>query len=221
MKILALDFSSPQRSVALVAGARSTDPFIEYEVIEDGPEANRPLEMVAEVLKQTGTDREQVERVAIGLGPGSYTGIRAGIALAQGWQLGLGTPLQGLSSADVIAAQAQAEGLTGRVVVVLDAQRGEFYRAVYELNSTGWRAVEPLRLASRDLVCEHERAGDLLVGPEVLKWFPQGKTIFPRAATLGRLALDQTNLTPGEQLQPIYLRPTAFVKAPPPRVVPD
>jgi tRNA threonylcarbamoyladenosine biosynthesis protein TsaB len=221
MKILALDFSSPQRSVALVGRARSTDALIEHEVIEAGSDSSRPLEMIEEVLKQTGNDREQVERLAVGLGPGSYTGIRASIALAQGWQLGLGTPLQGLSSADGVAAQAHAEGLTGRVVVVLDAQRGEFYRAVYELDSAGWRGADPLRLASRDLICEHARAGDRLVGPEVLKWFPEGKTIYPRAAILGRLAMDQTSFTPGEQLQPIYLRPTAFVKAPPPRVLPD
>ena len=113
MKILAFEFSSPQRSVALVRRAHSTDALVEYEVVETGPDSNKPLEMVEEVLSQTGTEREQVDRLAIGLGPGSYNGIRAGIALAQGWQLGLGTPIQGLSSVDCAVAQARADGLRG------------------------------------------------------------------------------------------------------------
>lgn len=217
MKILALELSSSQRSVALVQRASSLAAILEYEAVETGGRASKAFEMIEEVLRQSGTEREQVELLAIALGPGSYTGIRAGIALAQGWQLGMGTPLQGVNSAECIAAQAHSEGLTGRVAVVIDAQRGEFYLANYALSSLGCHEVQPLRLASASEVSENEQRGDLLVGPEVLNWFPKGKTIYPRAAVLGRLALDRTSVTPGENLEPIYLRTTTFVKAPPPR----
>jgi tRNA threonylcarbamoyladenosine biosynthesis protein TsaB len=219
MKILALEFSSPQRSAALVQRSHSPAEIVEYEAVESGAHSNKPFEMIEEVLRQSGIEREQVERLAIGLGPGSYAGIRGSIALAQGWQLGGETPIQGVSSAECVAAQAHAEGVTGGIAVVIDAQRGEFYLARYELTSGAWREVEPLRLASAAKVSEREQHGDLLVGPEVQNWFPKGRTIFPRAATLGRLALDQTSFISGEDLQPIYLRTPNFVKAPPPRIL--
>src|SRR5579863_8931783 len=106
MKILALELSSPQRSVALVQKTSSPAAILEYEAVETGGRSSKAFEMIEEVLRQSGVEREQVERLAIALGPGSYTGIRAGIALAQGWQLGMGTPLHGVSSAECIAAQA-------------------------------------------------------------------------------------------------------------------
>lgn len=221
MKILALEFSSRQRSVALVQTANSPAAFLEHEAIETGARSAGPFEMIEEVLRQSATEREQVERLAIGLGPGSYTGIRGSIAIAQGWQLGTGIPLLGVNSAECIAAQSHAEGLTGLIAVVIDAQRGEFYLANYELSSTGWTELAPLRLESRTSVAEHEQRGELLVGPDVRHWFSKGQTVFPRAATLGRLALHHTEVIPGEQLRPIYLRTPSFVKAPPPRMAPE
>ena len=245
MKILALEFSSPQRSVAVVSAPRTAElpeapshrgPAQDWsrairfsavsvsEVVEtaNGP-AMKPLRLVEAALKQAGLEREQIECLAIGLGPGSYTGIRVAIALAQGWQLAgrdSGINLLGLNSAECIAAQAQADGLTGKACVVVDAQRDEFYVAEYELGLEGYREVSPLRLATLPQVREREKAGGPLVGPEVTRWFPGGRVIFPRAATLGRLALARGDFVAGEKLEPIYLREARFVKAPAPRVLP-
>jgi hypothetical protein len=65
------------------------------------------------------------------------------------------------------------------------------------------------------------QAGGIIVGPEVTNWLPGSRVLFPRAATLGRLARGRTDFVPGEKLVPIYLRATQFVKAPPPRIVPS
>lgn len=219
MRILAIDFSSPQRSVALVQETALPAGLVEHEVVETGSQSGKPFEMIEEVLKKTGIEREQIERLAVGLGPGSYTGIRGSIALAQGWQLAAETPVQGVSSVECIAAQAAAEGVNGVIAVVIDAQRAEFYLARFALHEGAWRELQPLHLASKATVTECARRGDLPVGPEVAKWFPEGRTVFPRAATLGRLALNQSNVTPAEKLEPIYLRTPAFVKAPPPRTL--
>jgi len=162
-------------------------------------------------------EREQIECLAIGLGPGSYTGIRAAIALAQGWELARGVKLLGISSADCVAAQAQADGVCGRVRVVIDAQRGEFYVAGYDMDAASWRLVEPLRLATFAETSAKAQDNAVLVGPEAPKWFPGSRAIFPPAAMLGRLAWGRTDFTPGQSIQPIYLRPTQFVKAPPAR----
>jgi tRNA threonylcarbamoyl adenosine modification protein YeaZ len=221
MKILALEFSSPQRSVALVEQPESPGAATHCEIVETGALPNKPVEMIQAVLKEAGIEREQVDRLAIGLGPGSYSGIRGAIALAQGWQLGRAINVLGLSSVECVVAGAQAEGVTGRVAVVIDAQRGEFYLANYELTSHGWRELQPLRLATQTTVTECEAKGDLPLGPEVLNWFPRGRTVFPRAVILGKLALSHATCVPGEQLEPIYLRATNFVKAPPPRILPE
>jgi tRNA threonylcarbamoyl adenosine modification protein YeaZ len=221
MKILALEFSSAQRSVALVERAAGPQSWIEHETVETGTGLSKPFQMIEQVLRQAGIEREQIRCLAVGLGPGSYTGIRLAIAVAQGWHLAREVNLHGLSSADCLAAQAHVQGLRGRIAIIIDAQRGEFYLAVYELNSTDWSELERLRLVSREVVVKHSEAGDVLVGPEVSQWFPQGRTIFPRAAILGKLAFDRKAYIEGEKLEPIYLRKTSFVKAPPPRVLPE
>jgi tRNA A37 threonylcarbamoyladenosine modification protein TsaB len=146
--------------------------------------------------------------------------VRVAIAVAQGWQLAVGAKgikLLGISSAETLAALAQEEGMAGRVAVAIDAQRNEFYLADYELDATGWRALTPLRLATLAEVQAREAAGEIIVGPEVGTCFPRGRLLIPRAATLGGLAVGRTDFIPGEKLEPIYLRETKFVKAPPRR----
>ena len=176
--------------------------------------------MVEAALRQAGLEREHIECLAVGLGPGSYTGIRAAIAMAQGWQLARGVKLLGINSAECVAAQAQANGIRGRVHVVIDAQRNEFYLSSYQISHEEVRELAPLHLAPLTQVQKLADAGAMLVGPEVSRWFPQGRVIFPRAGTLGKLALARTDFITGEKLEPIYLRETKFVKTPSPRVIP-
>ncbi|HMP81925.1 MAG TPA: tRNA (adenosine(37)-N6)-threonylcarbamoyltransferase complex dimerization subunit type 1 TsaB [Verrucomicrobiota bacterium] len=214
MKILALDFSSAQRSVAVAEGGR-----VLSEIIETGGRGTNAIDMMDSALREAKLEREQVECLAIGLGPGSYTGIRAAISVAQGWQLARNIKLLGLSSAECLATQAWRDGLTGRVNVVIDAQRGEIYIAGYEISPAGFNETQPLRLTSPGDVAATEMTGAQFIGPEVTRWFASGRIVFPRAATLAEQAVRRTDFVAGEQLEPIYLRETAFVKAPPPRLV--
>ncbi|MEQ2007031.1 MAG: tRNA (adenosine(37)-N6)-threonylcarbamoyltransferase complex dimerization subunit type 1 TsaB [Limisphaerales bacterium] len=208
---MALEFSSARRGVAVVDGDRVLG-HAEAEGITPGP-----FELIESALRAAGLEREQVECIAVGLGPGSYTGVRSAIAVAQGWQLALGVKLLGISSAEVLAATAQAAGVTGRVAVVIDALRGEFYSASYEIKSDGWREAAPLRLLTRAAAEALAAAGELLVSPDVKCPFAGAKFLAPSAGELGRLASQCSDFLPGEKLEPIYLRETTFVKAPPPR----
>ena len=218
MKILAFEFSSPQRSVAVLNADVDGSVLATSEVVEAATgHTMKPFGMIETALKQAGLEREQIECLAVGLGPGSYNGIRVAIALAQGWQLASGVKLLGVSSAEGVAAQALADGTRGKFSVVIDAQRGEFYAADYEVNDGRLSSHSALELVTREEVCRREQAGSLLVGPEVTRWFPGGRLVFPRAAVLGRLALAREDFVPGDKLEPIYLRETNFVKAPPPR----
>jgi tRNA threonylcarbamoyl adenosine modification protein YeaZ len=220
MKILALEFSSPQRSIAVVHGRADAGPLCLGEAIETGGRSTNALGLVEDALRQAQLDRAQIECLAIGLGPGSYNGMRLAIALAQGWQLARPVKLLGISSAECLAAQAQAEGIFGRVEIVIDAQRNELYLAGYDLGPQARREIEPLRLATLAEAQARQQAGATLIGPEVAKWFPAGRVLFPRAATLGQLARDRTDFVAGERMEPIYLRETRFVKAPPLRILP-
>jgi len=217
MTILALEFSSGQRSVAVVRRLAGDASFIASEVVETGAGGTRAFGMIEDALREAGLEREQIEVLAIGLGPGSYTGIRVALSVAQGWQLASpdrGVKLLGISSAECVAAQAQAEKISGRVNVVIDAQRNEFYLASYEISAAARKEIEPLRILTRAEVESRAGANEKLIGPEVTRWFPNGRMVFPRAAMLGQLAMNRNDFAAGNQLEPIYLRETNFVKAP-------
>lgn len=218
MKILALEFSSPQRSVAIVDGGISK--LLLGSATETGPRTVKGLGLVESALREARMEREQIDCIAVGLGPGSYTGVRAAISLAQGWQLACGVKLAGISSAECLATQAQANGWFGRVNVVIDAQRNEFYLAAYDVSPSGWQEVEPLRLATLAEAEARKQAGQWLVGPELGRWFTGGRVLFPFAEAAARLAASRTDFVSGDKLEPIYLRATSFVKAPPPRIWP-
>lgn len=185
--------------------------------VQTGTLQTGALALVETALRQARVTLEAIEAVVVGLGPGSYTGIRAAIALAQGWQLARGVRLLGLSSFEALAAQAQAAGRRGRVHLVADAQRNEFYLACYELTATTRRLIEPLRLATLQEIQQRVAAKEPVLGPEAGRLLPGGQTLFPEAAALAQVALGRTDFVSGERLEPIYLRPAKFVKAPPPR----
>jgi tRNA threonylcarbamoyladenosine biosynthesis protein TsaB len=209
MTILALEFSSPQRSVAVALGKN-----VLAEASEIGGRNTAAFGMIEKVLAEAKIGREQVDALCIGLGPGSYTGIRAAISIAQGWQLAREIKLVGVSSVEAIAAQAQAEKIFGRVNVVIDAQRGEFYFATYEIATEGWREIKALKILSLAEVRSRADAKEIIAGPEVTKRFVSGRTIFPRAAMLAKLAASRSDFVAGEKLEPVYLRQTDFVKSP-------
>jgi tRNA threonylcarbamoyladenosine biosynthesis protein TsaB len=212
MKILAVEFSSEQRSVAIWA-----DGAVRGSAGETATRATHAIGLIEQALAQAGLKREQLDCLAIGLGPGSYTGIRAAIALAQGWQLARPVKLLGLSSVECLAEEARARDWNGRVNFVIDAQRNELYLARYEINPQSAAELGPLKLASLDEVRSRVASGEMVAGPEVNRWFPQGRTLIPEAATLARLASTRSDFVAGESLEPIYLRETNFVKAPLPR----
>ena len=148
MKILALEFSSEQRSVAVVENGT-----VLGEARERAGKHTQAFALIEAALKEARIEREQVDCIAVGLGPGSYMGTRIAIAIAQGWQLARSIKVAGISSAAALARQGK------------------------------------------------EASG------------------FPEARTIATLAGEQQCFVSADQLEPIYLRETSFVKAPPPRTI--
>jgi tRNA threonylcarbamoyl adenosine modification protein YeaZ len=212
MKILAVEFSSERRSVAVVENGR-----VLGEAFEMGGRA--AIELVERVLTESKVQREEIECIAVGIGPGSYTGIRGGISLAQGWQLAREIKLLGVSSVECVAAQAQRDKVFGSVAVIVDAQRQEFYLEAYEASASGVKSIDGLRIVGPAEVQKVVDSGARVIGPEADKLFANATNVFPEAAMLGQLAATRSEFVAGEKLEPIYLREIAFKKATPARVL--
>jgi tRNA threonylcarbamoyladenosine biosynthesis protein TsaB len=123
---LGIETSSRRGSVALVRDGTLL-ARAEHEQPNTHAEQLRPL--LARVLEEAKLDKRAIERVAVGIGPGSFTGLRVGIAFAQGIALGLGIPCVGVGS-----LSAMARGLADRQgtrVTLLDARREEVFVAAY------------------------------------------------------------------------------------------
>jgi tRNA threonylcarbamoyl adenosine modification protein YeaZ len=217
MNVLALEFSSEHRSVAVALADQRGSMQILAEVAEQAPRSRGPLELVGAALEASGMERETVHRIAVGLGPGSYAGIRSALALAQGWRLGRSVEIVGVSSAFALALRAQSVGMTGRVNVLIDAQRGDVYHAAFEIGAGLPETQVPLRLVLAPQLAELWQAAGCWIGPEVRRWVPSGVPLHPAAGGIARLSLRPAHPGPAASLEPIYLRETAFVKAPPPR----
>lgn len=215
MKTLALEFSSGRRSVAVLVGG-----IVRGEAQEAGGRHTRAFALMDEALRAAGIEREEIELLAVGLGPGSYTGIRSAIAIAQGWQAARGIKLAGVNSVEAMASHAHAEGRRGRIHIFIDAQRGEFYFGTYELMDEAPRLIEPLRIVTPEEAKLLAQGGGTIVWPALREAFPDATILEPDAAMVGRLALRRGEFVDGATLEPVYLRPVQFVKAPPPRVIP-
>ena len=208
MKILAIEFSSDHRSVAVLDGGR----LLAEQTVTQGRDT-AAVALIESALGQAKVGRIEIECIAVGIGPGSYTGIRAAIALTQGWQLALGVKVQGVDSLEALARGEQAGGRRGEVTLAVDAQRGEFYLARFELSDDGIRNVESTYLAKRKEYESLLAAGRPVIGPSL------GDT-FPAAEHVGSLAAGRGDFVEASQLEPVYLRQLDFVKVPPQREIP-
>ena len=205
MKILALEFSTSQRAVAVSDGEK----FIAREVTDD--QKTGPLLLIDEVLRKGRIDRTEISVIAIGIGPGSYAGIRSAIAVAQGWQIAKSVKLRPISSAEVLAATARAEGHRGETHLIIDAQRHEHYHTTWNLTETEQTETKPLSIIGVVEAFELESFGPDQPNMDYCK------PLHPCAAQLAKLADNQNSDVPGFAIEPIYLRQTEFVKAPPTR----
>ncbi|ASX13498.1 tRNA (adenosine(37)-N6)-threonylcarbamoyltransferase complex dimerization subunit type 1 TsaB [Aeromonas dhakensis] len=129
MKILAVDTATEACSAALLVGEKVFSRW------EEAPRdhTRKILPMVQAVLDEAGVTLDELDAIAFGRGPGSFTGVRIGIGVAQGLALGAGVPLIGIST---LAAMAQgAHRLDGaeRVLTAIDARMDEVYFGQYEL----------------------------------------------------------------------------------------
>jgi tRNA threonylcarbamoyladenosine biosynthesis protein TsaB len=210
--LLAFDTSTPLVSVAVCDD--HGEPLA--QALGDRPMAHGEslAPMIEQALRAAGGGTEQLSTIAVGTGPGPFTGLRVGLVTARMLGLALGVPVRGVCSLDVVAAQAVAEGVSEPFVVVSDARRKELFHAAY--GAEGQRLDGPGVSRPADVL--PTGADTLVVGPGA-RVHPDAfaRTAGPdhvAAARLGSLvARGGAQVTAPD---PLYLRrPDAVVPGPP------
>jgi tRNA threonylcarbamoyladenosine biosynthesis protein TsaB len=203
--LLAFDTATPAVTVALHDGA---SVIAEESAIDARRHGELLAIFIEKVLSSVGAARFDLTAVAVGTGPGPYTGLRVGLITARVLASALGIRLDGICSLDVIAAQAAAEAGGSDFLVATDARRREVYWARYTAagdREAGPEVGSPAYLPARLPVAGH---GALLY-PDL---YPDlaGRSIgtpFPSAAQLAALAAGRAAAgEPPLPAEPLYLR---------------
>lgn len=162
MKILAMDSSTLNGSAAVLDGGVV---LAESACRVRATHSEQLLPLVREVLARAELTLDAVDRLAVGIGPGSFTGVRIGVATAKGLAVGTGIPLVGVSSLDALAEGAWC--LEEAVLVAaIDARRAELYASAWRVTAGARVAcVAPCNerpAALGDLLAKTVRAGDVV-----------------------------------------------------------
>jgi tRNA threonylcarbamoyladenosine biosynthesis protein TsaB len=164
MIVLGLDTATSSTTAALrLADGQTREARDDPRPGEHPGHATRLLSLAAGLLGEAGLRWRDLDRIAVGIGPGTFTGLRVGIASARGLAQSLNAELLGVSSLRALAYGALAaaeprgaEGLApaqGRVLAVIDARRGEVFAAAYEQDHSGTprELTSPRALAPEDI----------------------------------------------------------------------
>jgi tRNA threonylcarbamoyl adenosine modification protein YeaZ len=210
--LLAFDTATPAVTVALPDGVRVVASWAKVDARRHG-ELLAPG--ITAVLDEAWVPRLDVTAVAVGVGPGPFTGLRVGVVTARTLALALDIPAYGVCSLDVLAAQAVDEGAVGRpFLVATDARRKEVYWAAYDQD--GVRLGDPQVSKPADVATRAPVVGSgAVLYPDA---FPHGLgPELPDAGVLARVVTDErVELLDAE---PLYLRrPDAATPGKPKRV---
>jgi tRNA threonylcarbamoyladenosine biosynthesis protein TsaB len=219
LNVLALDTSTTRAAIAL---ALDDGTVLDAPPADDRPHGRGLLPAIRDLLRTGGLGVAGLDAIAVGLGPGSYTGLRVGLTAAKTLAFALGRPLVGLDSLEILAANAGDDAL--RVSVVADAQRGDLFVADFARDRPGspWQRPGPTRVEAATDWAARLEPETLVLGPAVLRagfvvpgsarlpadpedHRPQGRRLIP----LARAALDAGRLVDPWFVEPVYLRRSA------------
>jgi tRNA threonylcarbamoyladenosine biosynthesis protein TsaB len=214
--LLSLDTATTCAALALTVGTREDGEVLaELRLSGRKTHSRRLLTLIEALMRESEITWQQLDGIAVGLGPGSFTGLRIGMATAKGLAAAAGKALYGVCTLDALAAQC-----TGKMVCsMLDARKKEVYAAFYRRDESGLqiRLGNPLVLPPARLV-DHLVEPTLLVGSgarlygEELCRLSGGRAVIapaalhePSAAALGLMAGEMARR--GEVLDPIMGMP--------------
>jgi len=217
MKILALESSALTASVAVCEDGRLLG---EYTQNNGNTHSENLLPMVESLLSFLGLEISDIDGFAVSAGPGSFTGVRIGVATLKGLAFGSGKPCIGVSTLEALARNLCVPN--GLICPVMNARRKQFYTALFRNNGTSMERLMPDSALSYEELDEALAAYDepvYLVGDgyalaEDLLTHPIGHTPerlrYQSAYSVAAVALDAYKsgaYTTDQALSPVYLRP--------------
>ncbi len=218
MKLLAIETAAEACSAALSIQGEILERF----EIQPRKQSELILAMMDELLAEAGLKPRELDAIAYGAGPGSFTGVRIAAGVVQGVAFGCDLPVVPVSTLAALAQRQHREQGHTRLLPAFDARMGELYWGCYETNGDGLVApVMPDRLAPPDAVTWPDGGGWYGAGSG---WRTYGDQLWERmgenlvAVTedlqvsaydvllLGRVALNRGETVPPEEALPVYLR---------------
>ncbi|WMY96893.1 MAG: tRNA (adenosine(37)-N6)-threonylcarbamoyltransferase complex dimerization subunit type 1 TsaB [Arsenophonus sp.] len=215
--ILAVDSSTEACSVALLYDKKKFSKFI----ISPKEHTKKILLMVKQCLSEANINLKKIDVLAFGRGPGSFTGVRIGVCIAQGLAFACNLPMIGISSLLSIAQGAYDQLGRKKILVAINAGKGEIYSACYQLKLSGsWEGenteaiLKPQKLLSKidRLKGQWTIAGNSWLTYPILKManvnLVESRIYLPDAQYILPLALKQWKrgaIIYPEEAQPIYL----------------
>jgi tRNA threonylcarbamoyladenosine biosynthesis protein TsaB len=212
--LLALDSATSVCSVALCDAAGQVLSQRRGERAPD--QADRLIELVDETLRDAALGYDALDVIAVNHGPGSFTGVRTGVAAARGLALALGRPVLAVNTLEVLAG-ALGPQPAGTVIAALDARRGQVYVQSFDhrLTPIGGpcalapeevgldQAAPPLRLVGSGAALIHAAMPE--AGP-IVSADAEADALGVARRALARLAAGE-RARAGQEVQPLYLRP--------------
>lgn len=199
--ILAIDTSGPVCAAGIYdAGANELVASLS-ENLGKG-HAERLIPMIDDVLAQAGMVLKDMKRIAVTVGPGSFTGIRVGVAAARGFALSLGIPAIGVTTLQVVAEEVLEIGPPVPVVAAIDARRDEIFAQVFDAD--GEALTDPEAYGYDDVRAIVSRFDAILTGSgaAALEGKPHRQDVYP----LDRIARIAARLPDDTKASPVYIR---------------
>ncbi|CAG9001383.1 MAG: tRNA threonylcarbamoyladenosine biosynthesis protein TsaB [Candidatus Celerinatantimonas neptuna] len=216
VNILAIDTATEACSVALQWKGQ------QFECFEECPREHtkKILPMVESILKKANVKLEALDAIAYGQGPGSFTGVRIGVAAAQGLAFGADLPLIGVSTLAAMANRVMRDQLVPVAVAAIDARMGEIYHAIYQQKDGLPVLVDEEKVIDAALLDEDNSLKGAAVGTGWLTYHEILSGKYPHVLNTVEIKLphaydmldiaqnlyDSKNILRAEQATPVYLR---------------
>ena len=217
MNILALDTCTECCSAALLYDGK----YFQLNELTQRGHSDMILGMMDQLFNQAATTIEQIDAIAFGRGPGSFTGLRVGVGVAQGIAFARNLPVIPVSTLAAVAQSAADELNLSRLAVAMDARMGEIYCASFVVEQGLVKSIEAEDVCAPEAFTPADADNWAGVGTgwdsyeKPLQSNFEGKLAsvyaqrFPQADAIIKLALrevEQGNMVPAEQAMPVYLR---------------
>lgn len=218
MWILGLDTSTRFLSLSIVDDERTV---AELFLNDPRGHSSNLIPLIAQLCKNCRLDFNQLNGFSLNIGPGSFTGLRIGLATIKGFAISTGKPVVGLPGLDILARNIVAVGC--KICPLIDAKREQVYAAVYELKGGQYKRLTPYLLIPVTELLKQTKGKTIFLGDGLEKFkediqkqkkssavFAPSFFWYPRASVVARLGLElikNGKVDNPDKLVPLYLYP--------------